>query len=194
MGGPLPADRRRQDSPQAWVPADLKRATGLLAAVAAFSVSVPISFNASCQVHEIGHALVGTALGWTVDRVHLCLPAGGSVEYASTPGAAWVNTAESFAGGVVAAGFLALVYLLVFHRRRMPLRGPGWWAAGFGPALWIGPQLLVGVVEGTNPDRDYTQVLDTKLPLTLTVIAMAMLVGATGHVWLWRSLWNRARL
>lgn len=51
-----------------------------------------------------------------------------------------------------------------------------------------------GRVRAGALDRDYTQVRDTNLPLTLTVIAMAMLVGATGHVWLWRSLWNRARL
>lgn len=192
MRDPLPADRRAESLP-AWVIDDLRRPAGLLVAVAALAVSVSLSFNVSCQVHEIGHALVGTALGWTVDRVHLCLPAGGAVEYASTPGAAWVNTAESFAGAAVAAGFLALVYLLVFHRPRRPLRGPGWWAAGFGPAMMIGPQLIVGTVEGTNPDRDYTQVLDANLPLALTVFALAMVAGAAGHVWLWRSVWKRAR-
>ncbi len=76
---------------------------------------------------------------------------------------------------------------------RTPLRGPGWWAAGFGPAIWIGPQLVVAVVEGTNPDRDYTRVLDANLPLTLAVMALAIVAGATGHVWLWPSIWKRAR-
>lgn len=177
--------------PAHWRAADLRRPIGLLTALAAFTGSVLTSFNVSCQVHEIGHALVGTALGWTVDRIHPCLPAGGAVVYASTPGGPWVNIVESFAGGVIAAAFLGLVYWFVVFRPRAPLRGPAWWAAGFGPALLIGPQLVVGLVEGFNPHRDYTAVLDANVGLAVASFSGVMLAGATAHLWLWRSVWQR---
>ncbi len=193
MPDPARLRPRRSEWRSAWSAADLKRPVGFLTAVAAFVVSVPLSYNASCQIHEIGHALVGSVLGWSVEQIHLCLPAGGAVEYAATPGGAWVNTVESFAGGVIAAGFLALVYLLVFSRPRTPLRGPGWWAAGFGPALAIGPQLVVAVVEGTNPHRDYGAVLEANLALALAALTVTMAAGAAGHAWWWRSIWRGDR-
>ncbi|CAN5763165.1 hypothetical protein BH23ACT4_BH23ACT4_00830 [soil metagenome] len=35
----------------------------------------------ACNVHELGHAVVATALGWRVETINLCLPGGGSVGY-----------------------------------------------------------------------------------------------------------------
>ena len=126
---------RGGDRLPAWTAADIRRPADVAAAFAALTISAVLCFNVSCQVHEVGHALVGTALGWKVERIHLCLPTGGSVVYASTSGGAWADTMESFAGGLVAAAFLVGLYGLVFWRPRTPLRGPPWWAAGFGPLL-----------------------------------------------------------
>jgi hypothetical protein len=163
----------------------------LLAAVAGLLVSAPLSLNASCQVHEIGHALTGTAFGWEVERVHLCLPTGGSVEYASTSGGRWADAAESYAGGVAGAMFLLVVYVLVFYVARTPLRSPAWFGAGFGPMLWIGTQLMVGIAEGSIRDRSYGQVLSANPGLTLSFAVGTMLAGAAVHIWLWRAVWRR---
>ena len=163
----------------------------MLAAVAGLLVSVPLSLNASCQVHEIAHALTGTAFGWKVERVHLCQPTGGSVEYASTSGGRLADAAESYAGGVAGAIFLLAVYVLVFYVARTPLRSPAWYGAGFGPVLWIGTQLMVGLAEGSIRDRDYGQVLDANPALTVSFTVGTMLAGAAVHIWLWRAVWRR---
>jgi hypothetical protein len=171
-------------------PAVLKRPRSLLAFIAGLLVSVPLSLNASCHVHEIGHALTATALGWKVDRINLCLPAGGSVRYASTPGGNWVDVAESYAGGIVGAAFLVSLYLAAFFVPKTPLRGPAWFGAGFGPLLWIGPQIVVAIVEGNVRSRDYGELLEENPALSVSLVLLTMLTGGAVHLWLWRSLWR----
>jgi hypothetical protein len=177
--------------PPPWTAGDLRRPGTLLAAVLGLLVSVPLSLNASCQAHEFGHALTGTALGWEVERIHLCLPTGGNVQYATTSGGGWADAAESYAGGITGALFLVAVYLLVFYVPKTPLRSPAWFGAGFGPVLWIGTQLAVAMVEGAIRDHDYGQVLDANRALMLAVVLATMVTGAAAHIWLWRSVWKR---
>jgi hypothetical protein len=62
------------DELSAWYWRDLKQPLTLLAAIIAFAVSAPIALVISCNVHEIGHTLVATSLGWEVERINLCLP------------------------------------------------------------------------------------------------------------------------
>lgn len=175
-----------------WDLADFKRPAALLAGLAGIAVSAPASLLASCNAHEIGHALVATALGWRVERVNLCVASGGSVDYASI--GTWAGNAQGYAGGLIAAIFLAVVYLVVFAIPRTPLRGPGWWAAGFGPALWIGPQLVIGFLEGgASPGQDYAELLRENLALYVPIIAATMVIGAAVHAWRWRAVGRRGR-
>lgn len=103
---------------------------------------------AACNVHELSHAAVATLLGWQVDRLNLCLPAGGSVEYAHV--GAWFGNLQGYAGGLLAAALLVGVYFVVFARRERPLAGPKWWAAGLGMVLPVGPQVVNGLLEGMS--------------------------------------------
>ena len=107
------------------------------------------------------------------------------------PGGRWADAAESYAGGVAGAIFLLAVYVLVFYVARTPLRSPAWFGAGFGPVLWIGTQLMVGMAEGSIRDRNYGQVLDANPALTLSFVVGTMLAGAAVHIWLWRAVWRR---
>ena len=180
----------RRTARPAWSLADLKRPLTLLAAATAMLASLAVIQVASCNVHELSHALVGTAAGWEVDRVLLC-PGGASVEYARTTDA-WIGHAEGFAGGFGAAAFIVGVYWLVFVRRNRPLRGPVWWAAGLGVLAGTGAQLVIGALEGTGRVRgwDYTQVIDDHLVVWLPVIGASMLAAAAFHVWRWRAVWQ----
>jgi hypothetical protein len=81
MTGSTAAETRTEALP-AWHWRDLKRPLTLLTAIIGFAVSAPASLVVSCNVHEIGHAIVATPLGWEVEHINLCLPGGGSVEYA----------------------------------------------------------------------------------------------------------------
>jgi hypothetical protein len=175
-----------------WRLHDLKRPMTLLVAAATLLVAGACTMVASCNVHEISHALVGTAVGWEVDRVLLC-PGGASVEYARTTDVWYADPLESFAGGFGAALVLIAVYRLVFIRRDRPLRGPAWWAAGLAVLAATGAQLVIGIAEGVISGiqgRDYTHVLDDNRIVALSMLGTAMLVFAAGHVWRWRVLWG----
>jgi len=189
MGAPKDGQATRP----AWKLGDLKRPLALVVAAAAMLTSGAITIYASCSVHEISHALVGTAMGWEVDRVSLC-PGDAEVIYTHTTDT-WYGRAEGFAGGFGAAVFIVAVYWLVFVRRDRPLRGPGWWAAGLGVLAGTGAQLVIGGVEGIAGVRgwDYTEMLDENRVVWLPVVGAMMLAFAGVHVWRWREVWRSPR-
>jgi len=172
----------------AWCWSDLKPLM-FLSAVTGFVVSAPVALVVSCNVHEIGHALVAVPLGWEVERINLCLPAAGSVEYARI--GIWAGNLQGYAGGFIAATFLAALHLLVFAIPRRPLRGPGWWGSGLGVVLWVGPQIVIGILEGTaGPGRDYGDFLRDAPALYLPLIAVSMLAGVATYAWRWRVVFH----
>lgn len=168
------------------VVAPLRRPGSLLALVATFAVAAPAAFVAACNIHELGHVAVASLLGWEVERVTFCLPAGGSVEYSHV--GVWAGNLQGYAGGFLAAAFLITVYLVVFVKESRPRQGPGWWGAGLGVVTPLGPQIVNGLVEGmVGPGEDYTVKFAALLP-PLVVIALALVV--LGYVWTWRSGWE----
>lgn len=174
------------DLHSAWSRSDLKRPGLLLAAIAGFVITAPVATVVACNVHEIGHGAVATLLGWEVERVDLCLPTEGRVVYAHV--GTWAGNLQGYAGGLIAAAFLVGVYLVAFRRKARPLRGPGWWFAGLGLILPVGPQLVNGVLEGAvGQGEDYTQKYGSLLP---PLVAIAMLVGVGWYVWRWRVVWR----
>jgi hypothetical protein len=171
----------------AWSRSDLKRPGPFLLAIAAFAVTAPLAAVVACNVHELGHGAVATILGWEIERIDLCLPAGGSVVYARV--GTWAGNAQGYAGGFAAAIFLVGIYLVAIARRAMPLRGPGWWFAGLGLVLPAGPQVVLGVLEGAvRPGEDYIERYASVLQ-PLVVVALA--ASAAVYVWHWRVVWMK---
>ncbi len=171
----------------AWSRHDLWHLGAASSTFVALAFTGFIAFVASCNVHELGHVVVALPLGWEVERVHLCLPGGGGVEYSSI--GHWAGNAQGYAGGLIAAGVLAVLYAWLFERRGAPLRSPRWWAAGVGVVLPVGPQLVVAFVEGTaQPGENYTdRFADTP---ALMVLVVASMIGVAGlYVWRWRAVW-----
>jgi hypothetical protein len=159
----------------------------LLAVISAFAPTAVLAQIVSCNGHELGHALVATALGWEVERVNLCLPAGGSVDYAHI--GTWAGNAQGYAGGAIGGAILALAYGATCERRRLPYRSPGWWAAGLGIVLWIGPQLLIAVLEGSaGRGDDYTDAFSEAPALLLPLVGSALAAGPAVFLWRWRAV------
>ena len=158
----------------------------MIVAIAGLVITAPVATVFACNVHEVGHGAVATLLGWEVERIDLCLPTGGRVVYAQV--GTWVGNAQGFAGGLIAAAFLVGFYLLGFARTARPLRGPGWWFAGLGLVLPVGPQVVNGVLEGAvGPGEDYTQRYASVLP---PLVFFAMVAGAAWYAWRWRVVWK----
>ncbi len=83
--------------------------------------------------------------------------------------------------------FLA-VYFLVFARRSRPLQGPVWWGAGLGAVIWVGPQIVIGMVEGSaGPGDDYTEWFRDFPVLSGSLIAAAIAAGVLAYSWRWRA-------
>lgn len=174
-----------------WSGRDLLRPLVLLGALSTFAFVALAAMAVSCNVHELGHAAVASALGWEVERVNFCLPGGGGVEYARI--GRWAYNAQGYAGGLLGAASLLAVYVMLFERRERPLLSARWWAAGLGVVLWIGLQVLLGFLEGfADLGTDYTERF-TDLPqvlIPLTVAAVA--VGPAAFIWRWRAVWFRS--
>ena len=185
--GRLPGSSPRATS---WSPGDLKHVRTLLSAGATFAFVAIGAVVVACNAHELGHVAVASALGWEVERLHLCLPLGGGVEYSRI--GTWAGNAQGYAGGVIGAAILVAVYLVVFERQAMPRRSARWWAAGLGVVLWIGPQLLLAVLEG-SADRgtDYTDAFSESPALLLPLVALAVVTCPTAFVWRWRIIWQQ---
>jgi hypothetical protein len=68
-----------------------------------------------------------------------------------------------------------------------------WWAAGLGVIVWVGVQIVIGVLEGgADPGHDYTDDF-RDAPALLLLVAAVILAGAFVHVWLWRSVFHAPR-
>lgn len=175
-----------------WDRAELAHPVRLLEFVAVFVVVAFVAQFTSCNVHEVGHAIVGTVVGWEVERINLCLPVGGSVEYSNIP--RWAGNLQGYAGGVISAGFLTIVYVLAVARRRRPLQSPGWWAAGLGLVLFVGPQLVLAGMEGSRgPGEDYTELFQD-LPLVFLPLLVLSAAGSVGlYASRWRAVWRSRR-
>ena len=166
---------------------DLNRVGPASVAVASLVATAVVATVAACNIHEIGHAVVATMLGWEVDRIELCLPTGGSVVYSHV--GSWTGNLQGYAGGFIAAIVLLVAYLFIFARRAMPLAGVGWWFAGLGLVLPIGPQVAIGVLEGAvGPGEDYTQKYGGLIPL---LVVVGYITAAVAYSWRWRAVWRR---
>jgi hypothetical protein len=169
-----------------WCAADLWRPRLAIPVVGAALGTTALAFVFSCNVHEIAHAAVGTAFGWEVDRISLCLPDGGAVHYRSS--LARGDTVESWSGGLGGAASLISAYVGLIARKARPLRQPLLWAAGFGLLLPVGPQVLIAALEGTSGAADYTESISDSPILWGSALVVAMSLGPVAH---W-SMWRRA--
>ncbi len=168
----------------------MRRPLTALGALVAFGGAGFVSLVAACNVHEFGHAVVATALGWRVERVNLCLPEGGSVEYSYV--GAWAGNAQGFAGGIAAAVFLFALYVVVFARRELPLRRPSWWAAGLATIIFIGPQLVIAAMEGTaGPGDDYTERFRESPAVFVPILVVSALLSSAVYTRRWWAVWGR---
>lgn len=171
-----------------WSRSDWTRPATLVTVVLALVLTAGAAAIASCNIHEVGHAMTASMLGWDVERIDLCLPSEGSVVYASV--GTWAGNLQGYAGGLLAATFLVGVYLVVFARPVRPLLSPAWWAAGLGLILPVGPQVAVGILEGlVLPGEDYTVRHASLLPWLVT---LSLVASATLYVWRWREVWRTA--
>jgi hypothetical protein len=170
-----------------WDRSRLKNPTTLFAFLATFAAIVFLAQVSGCNVHELGHALVGSLVGWEVEMVNFCTPAGGSVVYSRVGN--WAGNVQGYAGGLSAAWFLFAAYVLVFARRSLPRRSPVWWAAGLGTVVWIGPQFVIAVMEGTaGPGEDYTELFRERPWVFVTLVILAGVVGAVVYIFRWRRI------
>lgn len=175
-----------------WSLVDLKRpVTLLVVVVVALLTSGAVTQTAACNVHELSHVLVGSALGWEVERVFWCLPDDGGVLYARTDTS--LGHLQGYAGGLFSAAFVVGVYWFVIVRKRRPLRHPGWWAAGLGILPFAGMQFFIGVLEGVAgpPGWNYNDMISDHPVVWVPLIGASALAAATYHVWRWRAIWQR---
>lgn len=153
---------------------------GLLGLLA---ISTVATFFAGCATHELGHAIVGTALGYEVVAIEIC-PANASVSWAASDLAPIDASVEAWAGGILAAAVLAAVYLVVFALPRRPERSVAWWIAGLPLLPIAGVQLLMGVMEGATQGL-YGEAIDRHPGIWIPLIGAMALGGAALHVVLW---------
>lgn len=175
------------DPQPAWTRSNLNGVGPALVAVASLVATTLVATVAACNVHEIGHAVVATMLGWEVDRIDLCLPAGGGVIYSHV--GRWAGNLQGYAGGFIAAIALLVAYSFIFARRARPLAGIGWWFAGLGLVLPVGPQIAIGILEGAvQPGEDYTQKYAGMIPL---LVVVGYVAAAFVYSRRWRTAWRR---
>jgi hypothetical protein len=167
-----------------WSWSDLKHPIVALTAVSGFLGSAFVSQVVACNMHELGHAVAAIPLGWEVQRINWCAPGAGSVEYAHVGDWAW--NLQGYSGGVVAALLLFGAYQRLFAKDARPLEKPWRWAAGLGVVLWIGPQLVIAVMEGSaGPNEDYTELFRTRGSVFVPLILVAALTGVGLYIRRW---------
>jgi hypothetical protein len=168
-----------------------------LAAAALFLfvlISTVASVFVGCASHELGHAAVGTALGYELEAIEIC-PGSASVSWAASSLAPIDTTVEAWAGGIVAAGVLAGAYIVVIGMARRASNGRVWWALGLPLPAVAAVELLLGIMEGYTQGR-YGELIAGSQVIWIPVIGLAAVVGAGVHLALWRShrrrrRWNR---
>jgi len=65
---------------------------------------------------------------------------------------------------------------------------PAWWGAGLGVVLWIGPQLVIGVLEGNStPGEDYTVLIASSPFRYIAIIALSVVAATAVYTWRWRG-------
>ena len=166
-----------------WAWADLRHPATAATVVVAFVLTLPLAVAGSCNVHELGHAAAGSAVGWEVDRVVPCLPTDGTVVYRASNLAG--DAVESWAGGLAGALSLLLVYGLISRRSR-PLRSPVVWACGMALTVPIGIQLPIAGLEGTADfGDDYTETIAAQPGLFQPALLLSALAGPALHTWWW---------
>lgn len=155
--------------------------------MASLVATAVVATVAACNIHEIGHAVVATMLGWEVDRIEFCLPAGGGVVYSHV--GRWAGNLQGYAGGFIAAIALLVAYRFIFAREARPLAGFGWWFAGLGLVLPIGPQIAVGILEGAvGPGEDYTL---KYAGLISILVVVGYIAAAVVYSRRWRAVWRK---
>jgi hypothetical protein len=157
-------------------------------------ISTAASVFVGCATHELGHAAVGTALGYEVEAIEIC-PGSASVSWAASSLAPIDTTVEAWAGGIVAAGVLAGAYIVVIGMARRASNGRVWWALGLPLPAVAAVELLLGIMEGYTQGR-YGELIAGSQVIWIPVIGLAAVVGAGVHLALWRShrrrrRWNR---
>lgn len=172
-----------------WSLQDLKRPALALAVVVAFAATAPVATIVSCNAHEIGHALTGTLFGWEVDRISLCAPSGGEVRYRTSTRRG--DVFESWAGGLTGASTLVLAYFLAIRRGLRPLHSPVIWSVGLGLVLPAGPQLVIALLEGTNRETAYTDIISERSTIWIPILLMSAAIGPALHVRRWRAVLTR---
>jgi hypothetical protein len=121
-----------------------------------------------CNVHELGHLITGRIAGVPIEGVIWCTPGNGRVVFAYQE-PAWVG----YAGGLLSAVVLVAVYMTVIRPR---LDGRNWRAAGvavLGTAL---SQLIVALLEGSDPQR-YASLQDNTIGLVAVAVLPLVVAG-----------------
>lgn len=169
-----------------WTVGELKNPKTLATVFVVFVAVSVASQLAACNVHEVAHAVVATALGWKVDTIQLCAPGSGAVVFAHV--GTWAANLQGYAGGAVAAALLYWVYSRLIAKPARPDTSPLWWAAGLGIVVWIGPQLVVGVMEGSaGPNEDYTDLFRSDASIFVPLVAVAAVSGPVLFFWRWHQ-------
>jgi hypothetical protein len=169
-------------------------AAALVLLVLLVLISTVASVFVGCASHELGHAAVGTALGYELEAIEIC-PGSASVSWAASSLAPIDTTVEAWAGGIVAAGVLAGAYIVVIGMARRASNGRVWWALGLPLPAVAAVELLLGIMEGYTQGR-YGELIAGSQVIWIPVIGLAAVVGAGVHLALCRShrrrrRWNR---
>lgn len=185
------AGQRGTDGSATWSLRDLARPVVAVAVVVTVTVSAPMAVMFSCNVHEVGHALTGTAFGWEVERVVPCAPTGGEVLYrtSTTRG----DALESWSGGLTGGFVLIVIYFIALRRGSRPMRSPVAWAFGLGLLVPVGPQLVIAFLEGTNRESSYADTISASAGVWVPAILISAAVGPAWHLWRWREVLRRHR-
>lgn len=172
-----------------WSLADLVSPVLAVTVLLTIAISVPIATVVSCNAHEVGHALTGTAFGWEVARIVPCAPTGGEVIYRTST--IHGDALESVSGGVAGAFVLVLVYVVALHRGSLPLRVPIAWAFGLGLVVPVGPQVVIAILEGATRESNYGDTISAGAGIWIPVLLISATIGPIVHVWRWRDVFRR---
>lgn len=69
-------------------------------------------------------------------------------------------------------------------------QGPVWWGAGLAVVVWVGPQIVIGFLEGSSRSgEDYTASIASAPGLYATMLVLAMATGSAYYAFPWRASW-----